>query len=214
MSDRFTVTPLSEVDGYADEGRPLWHMIRSALGIEAFGINAWTATADGQEVIGEHDEIGQGAGRHEELYVVVSGVARFTLDGEVVDAPAGTVVHVPSPTVRRSAVGDAGTTILVIGGRRGEAFEVSPWERSAEALRFWPTGDWERAIAVLLRQHVEHPENAGVLYNLACAEARHGRTDDALEHLCHAVELEPRFLENARDDGDLASIRKDPRFPG
>jgi tetratricopeptide (TPR) repeat protein len=213
VSDRFTVTQIAEVDGYADEGRPLWHMIRSVLGIEAFGINAWTATADGQEVIGEHDEIGQGAGRHEELYVVVTGTARFTLDGEEVEAPAGTVVHVPDPNVRRSAVADAGTTILVIGGRRGEAFEVSPWERSAEALRFWPTGDWERAIAVLLRQHVEHPENAGVLYNLACAEARFGRADDALEHLRQAVELEPRFLDNARDDGDLESIREDERFP-
>ena len=214
MSDRFTVTALTEIDGYADQGRPLWHMIRSALGVEAFGINAWTATADGQEVIGEHDEIGQGAGRHEELYVVVSGKARFTLDGEEVEAAAGTVVHVPVPTVRRSAVGDAGTTILVIGGRRGEAFEVSPWEYSAEALRFWPTGDWERAIAVLLRQHVEHPENAGVLYNLACAEARFGRTDDALEHLQQAIELEPRFLDNAKADGDLASIRENERFPG
>lgn len=213
MSDRFTVTSLAEIDGYADAGRPLWHMVRSSLGIEAFGVNAWTATADGQEVIGEHDEIGQGAGRHEEVYVVLFGSARFTLDGVDVDVPAGTAVHVPAPTVRRSAVADAGTTILALGGRRGEAFEVSPWERSAEALRFWPTGDWERAIAVLLRQHVEHPENAGVLYNLSCAEAQFGRHDEALDHLRQAVALEPRFLENARADDDLASIRDDERFP-
>ena len=145
-------------------------MVRSVLGIEAFGINAWTATEDGQQLIVEHDEIGLGAGRHEELYVVVEGNARFTVDGEVVEAPAGTVVHIPIPTVRRSATADAGTTVLVIGGRRGEAFEVSSWERSAEALRFWPTEEWERAIAILQREHVEHPENAGVLYNLACAE--------------------------------------------
>ena len=83
------------------------------------------------------------------------------------------------PTVRRSATATAGTTVLVIGGRRGEAFEVSSWERSAEALRFWPTEEWERAIAILQREHVEHPENAGVLYNLACAEARFGRADDS-----------------------------------
>lgn len=213
MSDRFSVMPIASIDGYADEGRPLWHMVRSALGIEAFGINAWTATADGQEVISEHEEVGQGAGRHEELYVVVSGVARFTLDGEEVEAPAGTVVHVPSPHVRRRATGDSGTMILVVGGRPGEAFEVSPWERSAEALRFWPSGDWERAIAVLQRQHVEYPDNAGVLYNLACAEAKFGRPDDALEHLRRAVELEPRFLENAKEDDDLASVRADERFP-
>jgi mannose-6-phosphate isomerase-like protein (cupin superfamily) len=214
MSDRWSVTPLAEIGGYADEGRPLWHMVRSVLGIEAFGINAWTATEDGQQLIVEHDEVGVGAGRHEELYVVVDGHAWFTVDGEVIDAPAGMVVHIPIPTVRRSATADAGTTVLVIGGRRGEPFEVSSWERSAEALRFWPTEEWERAIAILQREHVEHPENAGVLYNLACAEARFGRVDDSLDHLLLAVSLEPRFLENARDDTDLASLRDDKRFPG
>jgi tetratricopeptide (TPR) repeat protein len=214
MSDRWTMTPLAEIGGYADEGRPMWHMVRSVLGIEAFGINAWTATANGQELIAEHDEIGLGAGRHEEIYVVVTGEAQFTIDGEQVGAPAGTVVHVPVPTVRRAATATAGTTVLVIGGRRGEAFEVSSWERSAEALRFWPTEEWERAIAILQREHVERPENAGVLYNLACAEARLGRTDDALEHLLLATELEPRFLENAKDDSDLVSLRDDERFPG
>ncbi len=213
MSDRWTVTPLADIGGYADEGKPLWHMVRSVLGIEAFGINAWTATEDGQQLIGEHDEVGLGAGRHEELYFVVEGRARFTVDGEEVDAPAGTVVHVPVTTVRRGATADAGTTVLVIGGRRGEAFEVSSWERSAEALRFWPTEEWERAIAILQREHVEHPENAGVLYNLACAEARFGRADDSLEHLRLAIEHEPRFLDNAKDDPDLIALRDDERFP-
>jgi tetratricopeptide (TPR) repeat protein len=214
MSDRWTMTPLAEVGGYADEGRPMWHMVRSVLGIEAFGINAWTATEDGQELIAEHDEVGIGAGRHEEIYIVVTGEAEFTIDGEGVIAPSGTIIHVPVPTVRRSATATAGTTVLVIGGRRGEPFEVSSWERSAEALRFWPTEEWERAIAILQREHVEHPENAGVLYNLACAEARFGRADDALDHLRLATELEPRFLENARDDSDLISLRDDEHFPG
>jgi mannose-6-phosphate isomerase-like protein (cupin superfamily) len=214
MSERWSVTPIAEIEGYADEGRPMWHMIRSVLGIEAFGINAWTSTEDGQELIVEHDEVGTGAGRHEEIYIIVTGEAQFTIDGETVTAPAGTVIHVPVPTVRRAATATAGTTVLVVGGKRGEAFEVSSWERSADALRFWPTEEWERAIAILQREHVEHPDNAGVLYNLACAEARFGRTDDALDHLRLAIELEHRFLENVKDDSDLASLREDPRFPG
>lgn len=213
MNERWHIVGLDEVPGFSEVGRPRWHMIRSALGIEAFGVNAWTATTDGQELIAEHDELGAGAGGHEELYVVLEGSARFLLDGDIVDAPAGTLVHVPDPTVRRSATGHEGTTVLVIGAARGEAFSVSSWERSAEALRFWSTGEWERAIDILQGQLVRDPGNPGVLYNLACAEARAGRRDDALDHLTEAVRREPRFAGHAQGDDDLASLRDDPRFP-
>ena len=97
MTERFQVTRLDEVDGYADEGRPRWHMIRTMLGIESFGINAWRATEAGQEIIGEHDELGDGAGGHEELYLVLGGRATFTVDGERVAAPAGSLVYVKDP---------------------------------------------------------------------------------------------------------------------
>ena len=177
MTDRFQVMRLDEVEGYAEEGRPRWHMIRSVLGIESFGINAWRATEAGQQIIGEHDELGSGAGGHEELYFVLSGRATFTVDGERVDAPAGSLVFVKDPATRRGAVADeAATEILVIGGRPGAAFSVSPWERSAEALRCWTTGDWDRAIEILDVQLAEDPANANVLYNLACAESRSGRS--------------------------------------
>jgi hypothetical protein len=211
---RWQAVPLDDVEGYADEGRPRWHMIRTALGVEAFGVNAWSATAAGQDLIGEHDELGRGAGRHEELYVVVSGHATFTVDDEAVEAPARTMLFVKDPAVRRSAVArDAGTTVLVIGARPAQPFTPSDWERSAEALRYWSTQEWDRAIAVLRSQHEEHPENAGVLYNLACAEARGGYADDALMHLALAVAMEARFAETARADPDLAGVRGDPRFP-
>jgi tetratricopeptide (TPR) repeat protein len=213
VSERWTAIRLAEIPGFSETDRPRWHMVRSVLGIEAFGINAWTATGPDQQVIGEHDELGAGAGGHEELYLVVNGRARFVLDGEEVDAPAGTIVHVPDPSVRRSAVADSGTTVLVVGGRRGDRFTVSPWERSAEALRHWATGDWALAIEALRRQLEDQPDDAGVLYNLACAEARAGRVEAALTHLTRAVELEPRFADNAQTDGDLDAIRADPSFP-
>ena len=196
MTERFQVLRLDEVDGYAAEGRPRWHMIRAVLGIESFGINAWRATEAGQEIIGDHDELGQGAGGHEELYLVLSGRATFTLDGDLVAAPAGTLVSVKDPRARRSAIADeAATTILVIGGRPGEAFTISPWERSAEALRFWTTGEWDQAMEVLEAQLDEDPGDLNVVYNLACAEARAGRHEASLEHLARAVELEPHFAE-------------------
>src|SRR5207342_3326302 len=122
VSERFQLLRLDEVDGYADEGRPRWHMIRSVLGIESFGINSWRATEAGQEIVGEHDELGPGAGGHEELYLVLSGRATFTIDGERVDAPAGSILFVKDPATRRGAIADeASTEILVIGGRPGAA---------------------------------------------------------------------------------------------
>ena len=159
MTDRFQVMRLDEIDGYAEDGRPRWHMIRSVLGIESFGINAWRATEAGQQIIGEHDELGSGAGGHEELYFVLSGRATFTVEGEPVDAPAGSLVFVKDPAMRRGAVADeAATEILVIGGRPGAAFSVSSWERSAEALRYWTTGDWDGAIEILNGQLAEDPD--------------------------------------------------------
>jgi quercetin dioxygenase-like cupin family protein len=210
MTERFAVVPLDELVGYEIPGQARWHMIRSTLGIRAFGMNAWTSTADGQQVIGEHDE---STLSHEELYVVVSGHATFTLDGETVDAPAGTVVHVADPSVKRGAVGQRGTKVLVVGAKPGEAFSPSQWERSAEALRYWPTEEWDKAIEVLERHLAETPDNAGTHYNLACANARAGRSAVALDDLRRAVELQASFAEYAQSDDDLASIRDEPAFP-
>ena len=214
MTDSFQVMRLDEVEGYAEEGRPRWHMIRSVFGIESFGINAWRATEVGQQIIGEHDELGGGAGGHEELYFVLSGRATFTIAGDPVDAPAGSLVFIKDPATRRSAVADeAATEILVIGGRAGAAFSVSGWERSAEALRYWTTQDWDGAIQFLDGQLAADSDNGNILYNLACAESRGGRNEAAIEHLTRAVELVPRFAELAQTDSDLHAIRGDDRFP-
>jgi len=206
---------LDEIEGYAEEGRPRWHMIRSMLGIESFGINAWRATEAGQEIIGEHDELGPGAGGHEELYIVLAGRARFTLDGETVSAPAGSLVFVKDPATKRHAVAEeAATQILVVGGRPGSPFAVSPWERSAEALRYWTTGEWDRAIDILRAQLAQDQHNAHLFYNLACAESRGGHSDSAVVRLLRAIELEPNFSQLALEDDDLDAIRSNPRFPG
>ncbi len=51
--------------------------IRRAMGVTAFGVNAYTGRDAGDEVIEPHDEQGHGSGRHEELYVVLTGRAEF-----------------------------------------------------------------------------------------------------------------------------------------
>lgn len=188
--------------------------VRIRFGIESFGVNAYTALADGGRVIEEHDELGTGAGRHEELYFVSKGHAVFTLDGEQVDAPAGTFVFVSDPKVRRGAVGLAeGTTVLVVGGVPGKAFQASPWEAWLEASPHLEAGEPERGIEIFERTLADYPGNPNVLYNLACFESLAGRTDNALEHLGEAVVADPRTREWAQADSDFDAIRSDPRFP-
>jgi hypothetical protein len=106
-----------------------WRPVRHHLGISAFGAGTWHGDA-GVEVIEEHTEQVEGADEHEELYLVMSGRATFTVRDEEIDAPAGTLVAVPDPAARRKAVAtEDGTAILAIGAPLGRAYEVSPWER-------------------------------------------------------------------------------------
>jgi hypothetical protein len=76
-----------------------WSPIRQSLGVGAFGINAWTAHATGDVLIPAHDELPSG---HEELYLVVSGAASFTVAGDEIQAPAGCIVFVRDPAATRS----------------------------------------------------------------------------------------------------------------
>ena len=96
-----------------------WLPLRRRLGVAAFGVNAWRA-GEGDAVIEEHDETTSG---HEELYVVVRGSATFTVGGEDVDAPAGTIVFVSDPAARRGAVARAADTlVLTVGAKPGAAY--------------------------------------------------------------------------------------------
>lgn len=184
--------------------------VRKHFGVGAYGVNAYRPKDDG-EVVGEHDERTLG---HEELYVVLRGHAAFTLDGQEVDAPAGTLVFVRDPAVKRRAVSsDPQTRILAVGAAPGEAYSVSPWEESADIFPLFAAGEFAEAKRRLEAALERYPDGAGLVYNLACAEARLGERDTALEHLARAVELNDQFAEYARGDDDLASLRDDPRFP-
>jgi tetratricopeptide (TPR) repeat protein len=212
MTDGYAIARLEEIEIPALVNTPRWSPIRGHFDIRSFGVNAWTANA-GEDVISEHDEVTGGAAGHEELYVVVSGKATFTVDGETVDGPAGTIVFVRDPSTKRKAVADEeGTTVLAVGGKRGEAFVPSNWERSAPAFGFFATKEYDKAAEVLEAALAEYPDDATVLYNLACAESMSGRTDEALEHLRRSLERGERFRELARTDTDFDPIRDDPRF--
>ena len=187
--------------------------IRRDLDIGSFGVNAFYQATSGEIVIGEHDELGPGAGGHEELYVVLAGHCTFTVDGEEVDAPSGTALFVRDPATKRSAVAiEDETTVIVVGGRPGEAFEPSPGETLAPFFRLYRNEDYEGALAVCRDALKAHPGNPLILYNIACLESRLGRPEAALEPLGESLAASPVFKEVAAADDDLAPLRDDPRF--
>jgi tetratricopeptide (TPR) repeat protein len=204
----FTVARLDEIE--RSGARSEWIPIRRHLGIQAFGVNAWAGDT-GAKLIGEHDETPTG---HEELYIVIEGRATFTVAGDEIDGPAGTIVFVRDPATQRGAVAaEDGTTILTAGGKPGEAFRVQPWEINSEVFPLFDRGEHAEAKRMLEEALVENPEAAGLLYNLACAEAQLGELDAAIRHLTRSIELSNAYREFAQTDSDLEPIRDDPRFP-
>ena len=201
------VLALSELARYRLGDGMDYRPIRKPMGVSAFGINAYTGANAGDEVIEDHDEQGDGSGHHEELYVVMTGHAGFVLDGEAVDAPAGTLVFV-RPEQRRAATALAeDTTVLVIGGKPGAAGPPSPFEYWYLAEPEYAAGNYARAYEITAEGLAEYPVNPNLNYQLACYAALDGRSEQALEHLNFAFEKRPESREWAKTDSDLDSIR-------
>jgi len=128
------VVVVTDVDPhYPDATDGDFHLVRRHFDIRSFGVNGITGGA-GDEMVEPHheaDDEENGTNGHEELFAVVSGHAVFTVDGQDVDAPAGTLVFVRDPALIRSARATVdGTSILAVGGRPGVAYELSRWEQS------------------------------------------------------------------------------------
>ena len=102
-----------------------WKSMRHHFGITAFGVNAVTKDA-GNVLIPEHRHADTG---EQELYIIQCGIARATLDGEEVDVPAGSAVAVEGPVRRKFEATESPTTLIVVGGTPGKAYEVGEWER-------------------------------------------------------------------------------------
>jgi mannose-6-phosphate isomerase-like protein (cupin superfamily) len=180
---------------------------RHHLGITAFGTNAWTAANEGDRLLPEHRE-DEG---NEELYVVLRGRARFEIDGESLDASAGTLVFVEPESNRTAFAEDAGTTVLAIGSRVGQPYEVGGWEVWAEFHPAYEAGDYD-GVVDRARETVEASEYAAPLYNLACCEALAGRKEDAIGHLRVAFERRPSLRDLAKEDTDLNPLQDEPAF--
>jgi tetratricopeptide (TPR) repeat protein len=190
----------------------VWHPIRRHFGIRGFGVNAYTAREVGGQIVEEHSESQLG---HEEIYYVLRGRARFTVDGNEHELSAGQLVFVRDPLLRRGAVSlEEHTVVLAFGGKPGEPHVVSAWEAMFAAVPYSREENWAEAIRIHVEALEELPEHPALLFNLACMEARGGRHLDALLHLQRAVALDPKTAEWARNDSDFAAIRSEPGFPG
>jgi len=188
----------------------VWRPVRRHFGIRAFGTNAYTPGASGQ-IVEEHAEAQL---EHEEIYLVLRGRVRFTVDGNEHELGPSQLVFVRDPSLKRGGVAltdDA--AVLAVGGKPGQAHEISAWEYTFAASPHVQAGRWDEAERVMQEGLEAKPGDPALLYNLACLDARAGKPDAALEHLLAAVDANERFREYAQTDEDFASIRDDPGFP-
>ena len=199
----YEIASLTGVESVKAVGTLRWTPLRKHFGITAFGISAYTATEVGQDVVEEHTEEQLG---HEEVYVVVSGRVTFVLDGEEKDVPAGSVVFLRDPRVKRYATAsEPGTTVLAVGGKPG-AHEVSAWEYYFIAYAVVDE-DPDRAIAEIEAGLAEKPDHAALHVHLACIYCRAGRLDEARTALERGLTLDPKLQKWADEDEDLEPLR-------
>ena len=207
----FSVARLDDIDR-VNLGDVLWRPVRRQLDLTALGVNAYTAERPGDEVIERHDEESPGAGGHEELYVVLSGSATFTVDGEEIEAVMGTLLRVDRGVERHAVANQPDTTVLVLGGPPGSALPVSPFEFWYAAQPAYDAGDYERAIEIASEGLRDWPDNSRLNYQLACYHALAGHRGEAIEHLSRALAANPGLREWVADDSDLDSIRDAPEL--
>ena len=175
----------------------------------AFGIALGEAAEAGDELIERHDETTSGAGdAHEELYLVLDGRASFTVDGEEVDAPAGTCVLVEVGTMRQAVAAEAGKRVLALGGKPGAALPPSPFEHYYAAQPAYDAGDFDRAVEIASAGLADWPDHPLIHYQLACFHARAGRLDDARRSLDIAFAGDERTRAWAAEDDDLEALRR------
>jgi tetratricopeptide (TPR) repeat protein len=206
---RYTIARLDEIEE-VDDGRCKWRPVRHHLGVTSFGINSWTGRNVGDRIINEHDE--DEPDGNEELYFVAQGRARFEIDGDSVDAPAGTFVLVPPEPTRTAFAEEPETTLVAIGGVPGKAYVSDGWELWAPLRPLYEAGDYE-AVIERSRPLIEaHPEYPDLVYNLACCESLAGHKDEAVAHLRQAVERSERARALAKEDSDFDPIRDEPAF--
>jgi quercetin dioxygenase-like cupin family protein len=210
VSDGYTILSLDEIEPapyHQRDGQKLL-AIQRLLDFRAAGINGWIGDP-GEGLVPEHAEDSD----NEELYVVVRGRARFTVDGVVVDAPAGTLLHVRPGENRVAVSEETGTIVVAIGATVGKPFESGGWTSFVVADHLRREGRIDEGRQVVYELLELHPGVWGAPYNIACFEALAGDADAAFRMLDQALRIDTQSVRQwAAQDSDLDSLHDDPRW--
>lgn len=209
--DKLRVVSIFDEPTVAVGGETLnWVPVRRILDVGAFGINAFRAARAGEAIIEEHVE----SPGQEEVYLVVRGGVRFTVDDQVVEGGPGQLVFVPDPRARRSGVAiEDESVVLAVGGWRDEPYHALPWEPIYLAQAPAARGQWKEAIEVLEAEAGDHRETPIVRFRMACYLAQDGNTAKALEELQAALEARPGMAEMAAKEPLLDPLRELDGWP-
>lgn len=94
----------------------------------------------------------------------------------------------------------------------GKAYQAPGWELFAPIRLLYEAGDYAEAADRGRELLAAHPDQAGLLYNVACTESLAGRKGDAVDHLSRAIELSEDLRPMAAQDSDFDAIRDEPGF--
>ena len=187
-----------------------WSPIRKQLGSRRSASTRGRRSEVGDQLISEHDEVPSG---HEELYLVVAGRATFTVDGDEVDAPTGTLVFVRDPAAKRGAVARRARDDRARRRRRvpGEAYRPRSWEMNVDVFPLFDAGQFAEAKQLLLDAlEVRGPRHAALQPGLRRGAA--GRPRCRVRPSPGGARPPARTGRDARVDHDLESLHDDPRF--
>jgi hypothetical protein len=177
-----------------------WLPLRHALETHIIGLGGFVADRVEQQVVEDHVETSDGRG-HEEPYLVLHGRATFTLDDVELDAPAGRLLLVDDPGVRRGAIAaEPGTVVFAFGGPPAFEPAASEWIERARAHAATDPG---RAQAVLEDLRIVYAGSPAVLVAEAVVAAATGDRTAALDEL---LELRPELRERLLDDPDIGPL--------
>lgn len=136
------------------------------------------------------------------------------VDGTLLWRPVRRTLDVGAFGINAYAAPNAGDVVVEEHTESTLGHEEVYGEELFAAERHRAAGDYD-AYAAELAAVLEHrPDDPATLYNLACAEALAGRPEAALPRLRRALEARPEWAERARRDGDLATARELPGWPG
>jgi mannose-6-phosphate isomerase-like protein (cupin superfamily) len=203
----YEILTLDEVETAEHRGSNLIP-VRYTLNFRPAGVNAWIADAGGQLIPPHEEDSG-----NEELYVVVRGRANFVVDDETKDAPAGSLIFVEAGHHRTATAEEDGTIVFVVGATTGQAFDGGGWDTFAVAYGHYRAGRIDESRAVMEKAMRDQPDQWELPYNAACLASLAGNTDEAIDWLHKALELnQDEIYGYLREDSDLDNIRSDPRF--